>query len=127
VTTGGNSIRRSSPPQAVQKVRDGVYAVQVLLSEPPNADWKRLFYDIQRDTPPDFPPRSCDISGSVLRFRSDGPSVEARIALIDRWIVRANEKEASLGVRTEEERRHREELAREHVELAELTKRWSGL
>ena len=125
--TGGNGIRRATPPQAVQKIRDGVYAIQVLLSEPPNADWKRLFYDIQRDTPPDFPPRSCEISGSVLRFRCEAASVESRIVLIDRWILRANEKEATLGVRTEEERQRREELAREHVELAELTKRWSNL
>ena len=122
-----SAIRRAGPPQAVQKVRDGFYAIQVLLSEPPNADWKRLFYDLQRDAPPDFPPRSCDFSGSVLRFRSDAVSVEQKIALIDRWMARANEKEASLGVRTEEDRHRREELAREHAELAELTKRWSNL
>lgn len=122
-----NGIRRASSPQAVQKIREGVYAIQVLLSEPPNADWKRLFYDIQRDVPPDFPPRSCEISGSVMRFRSDAGSMDEKIGLIDRWIVRANEKEASLGARTEEERRRREELAREHAELAELTKRWEKL
>lgn len=122
-----NGIKRASAPQAVQKVRDGVYAIQILLSEPPNADWKRLFYDLQRDAPPDFPPRSCDISGSVIRFRSDAASVEQKIALIDRWIVRANDKEASLGSRTEEDRKRREDLAREHAELAELTKRWSNL
>lgn len=121
------SIQRAGPPQAVQKVREGVYAIQVRLSEPPNADWKRLFYDAQRDVPPDFPPRSCEISGATLRFRSDAGSVDQKIAVIDRWIARANEKEASLGARTEEERRRREELAREQEELAELTKRWAHL
>ena len=125
MTTTG--IRRAGPPQAVQKVHEGVYVIQVLLTEPPNADWKRMFYDAQRDVPPDFPPRSADISGSVLRFRSDAASVEQKIALIDRWIARANEKEASMGARTEEERRRREELAREHQELAELTTRWGKL
>ena len=125
MTTSG--IRRASPTQAVQKIRDGAYAIQVLLSEPPNADWKRLFYDIQRDFPPEFPPRSCDISGSVLRFRSDAASVGEKIGWIDRWIVRANEKEATLGARTEEERHRREELVRKHAELAELSKRWSNL
>jgi hypothetical protein len=121
------SIRRASPPQAVQKIREGVYALQVLLTEPPSADWKRLFYDAQRDVPPDFPPRSVEISGSVLRFRSDAASVERKIGLIDRWIVRANEKEASMGARTEEERQRREELAREQQELADLNSRWTKL
>ena len=125
MTTTG--IRRAGPPQAVQKVREGVYVIQVLLTEPPNADWKRMFYDAQRDVTPDFLPRSADISGSVLRFRSDAASVEQKIALIDRWIARANEKEASMGARTEEERRRREELAHEHQELAELTTRWEKL
>ena len=121
------SIRRASPPQAVQKIRDGVYAIQVLLTEPPSADWKRLFYDAQRDVPPDFPPRSVEISGSVLRFRSDAASVEQKIGWIDRWIVRAGEKEASMGARTEEERQRREELAREFQELADLNRRWAKL
>jgi len=122
-----SSIRRMSPPQAVQKVRERIYSVQVLLSEPPNADWKRLFYDAQRDVPPDFPPRSVELSGSVLRFRSDGESVEQKIRLIDGWIERANQKEAAMGVRSEEERRRREELAREQKELAELNSRWAKL
>lgn len=121
------AIRRAGPPQAVQKIRDDMYAIQVLLSEPPNADWKRLFYDAQRDVPPDFPPRAVDISGSVLRFRSDAGSVEQKIILIDRWIVRANEKEATMGARTEEERRRREELARELQELGDLNSRWGRL
>ena len=121
------AIRRASPPQAVQKIRDGMYGIQVLLSEPPSADWKRLFYDTQRDVPPDFPPRSVEVSGSVLRFRSDAESVQQKVALIDRWIVRANEKEASMGARTEEERQRRDEMARELQELAELNRRWAKL
>ena len=121
------AIRRASPPQAVQKIRDGTYAIQVLLTEPPSADWKRLFYDAQRDVPPDFAPRSVEISGSVLRFRSDAASVEQKIALIDRWIARASEKEASMGARTEQERQRRDEMARELQELAELNQRWEKL
>jgi len=122
-----SSIRRVSPPHAVQKLRERVYSVQVLLSEPPNADWKRLFYDAQRDVPPDFPPRSVEVSGSVLRFRSDAESVEQKICLIDSWIERANRKEAAMGARSEEERRRREEMAREQGELAELNNRWAKL
>jgi hypothetical protein len=121
------AIRRAGPPQAVQKVRENMYAIQVLLSDAPNADWKRLFYDTQRDAPAEFPPRSVDISGSVLRFRSEPETVEQKIALIDRWISRANEKEASMGARTEEERRRREELTREVHELADLNTRWAKL
>ena len=121
------AIRRVGPPQAVQKIRDGMYGIQVLLTEPPSADWKRLFYDTQREVRPDFPPRSVEISGSVLRFRSEAASVEQKIALIDRWITRANEKETSMGARTEEERQRREETAREHAELAELSRRWEKL
>lgn len=120
-------IRRSGPPQAVQKLREDFYLIQVPLSEVPNADWKRLFYDIQRGYPPDFPPRSVEISGAMLRFRSEAAAVEQRVALIDQWIARANEKEASMGARTEEERRRREELAREQQELAELNARWAKL
>jgi hypothetical protein len=121
------AIRRVGPPQAVQKVRENMYALQVLLSDAPNADWKRLFYDMQRDFPPDFPPRSVDITGSVMRFRSEPSSVEQKIALIDRWIARANEKEASMGARTEEERHRREEMTREVRELADLNSRWAKL
>lgn len=121
------AIRRAGPPQAVQKVRENMYALQVLLSDAPNADWKRLFYDMQRDFPPDFPPRSVDITGSVMRFRSEPSSVEQKIALIDRWIARANEKEASMGARTEEERHRREEMTREVRELADLNSRWAKL
>jgi hypothetical protein len=100
--------------------------IQVALSEPPSADWKRFFYDLQRDAPPEFPPRSVDITGATLRFRSDAGSVEQKIALVDRWVERANHKEASLG-RSEQDKRRLEEAAREHRELAELNARWSKL
>ena len=122
-----NGIRRAGPPQAVQKLRADLYLVQVLLSEPPSADWKRLFYDAQQDVSPDFLPRSVEISGSVLRFRSDASGVETKIGRIDRWIERANQKEAALGARSQEERRRREELAREQHELATLNARWANL
>jgi hypothetical protein len=93
--------------------------VQVLLSEPPSADWKRLFYDAQQAPPPDFPPRAVEMSGITLRFRSEGSLVEQRIA---------NQKEAAMGGRLGEERqRRREEMTREQQELAEWNARWSKL
>ena len=126
--TTADGIKRASPPQAVQKLRQNFYLVQVALTETPSADWKRLFYDAQQSPPPDFPPRAVEISGAVLRFRSDGPGVEQKLGWIDRWIERANQKEASLGGRLDEERRRRrEEMAREQHELAELNARWSKL
>jgi hypothetical protein len=124
--TQSAGIRRAGPPVATQKLRESVYMVQVTLTEPPSADWKRFFYDLQRDAPPDFPPRSVDITGATLRFRSDAESVEHKIAFVDRWMERANSKEASLG-RSEQDRRRLDEVAREHRELAELNARWSKL
>lgn len=121
-------IKRAGPPQAVQKLRENFYMIQVALAETPSADWKRLFYDAQQSPPADFPPRAVEISGAVLRFRSETASVEAKLAWIDRWIERANQKEAALGGRLDEERRRRrEEMAREQRELAELNARWSKL
>jgi len=77
---------------------------------------------------PDFLPRSIDISGQVLRFRSDAASVEVKTAWIDRWIDRANEKEASMSARLDEERKHRrEEHHREQQELAAVNARWQKL
>jgi len=121
-------IKRAGPPQAVQKLRENFYMIQVALAETPSADWKRLFYDAQQSPPADFPPRAVEISGAVLRFRSEAASVEAKLSWIDRWIERANQKEAALGGRLDEERRRRrEEMAREQHELAELNARWSKL
>ena len=122
-----DGVHRMGPPQAVQKVRENVYLIQVNVSEIPGADWKRLFYDAQRGFPPEFPPRSVEISAHLVRFRSDAESVDQKIALIDRWIERANQKEATLGGRSEEERRRREEHAREMRELAEWNARWAKL
>jgi hypothetical protein len=123
-TTG---IRRVSPPQAVQKVRDNFYLIQVQISESPSADWRRLFYDMQRDTSADFPPRSVEISGTFFRFRSDAASVEQKVGWIDGWIEKANTKEAAMGVRSEEQRKRREDLAREQQELTALNARWAKL
>ncbi len=120
-----NPIRRAGPPQAVQKLRDDFYLVQILLSEPPGADWKRFFYEGQQSPPPDFPPRSVDISGTVLRFRSDSGSVAQKIRLLDEWIERANQKASVSGARSEDERRRREALLREQQELAALNECWS--
>ena len=122
-----DGIHRMGPPQAVQKVRENVYLVQVIVSEIPGADWKRLFYDAQRGFPPEFPPRSVEMSGATLRFRSDAGTVEEKLKWIDQWIERANAKEASMGTRSEEARRRREELAREQHELSELNSRWAKL
>jgi hypothetical protein len=115
------------PPQAVQKVRDNYYLVQVLVSESPSADWRRLFYETQQDVTPDFPTRSVEITGSLLRFRSDPATVQEKVGRIDRWLERANQKDAAMANRSEEQRRHREDLAREAQEMTQWNERWSKL
>jgi hypothetical protein len=121
-------IKRSGPPQAIQKLREGLYMVQITLSETPSADWKRLFYETQQSPPPDFPPRAVDISGNFVRFRAEIASVEAKTAWIDRWIERANQKESSMGGKLDEERRlRREEHQREQQELTEINSRLEKL
>ena len=124
----GDGIKRAGPPQAVQKLRENFYLIQVQLSETPSADWKRLFYDAQQSPPPDFPPRAVEISGYVLKFKSEAALAEQKIGWIDRWIERANQKESAMGGRLDEERRkRREELSREQAELAQLNARWAKL
>lgn len=125
MTTSG--IRRTSPPQAVQKVRDNFFLVQVSISESPSADWRRLFYDAQQDVPPDFAPRSVEITGTFLRFKSDPATVEQKIPLLDRWMERASTKEAAMGGRSEVQRQKKEELEREAHELAEWNSRWAQI
>jgi hypothetical protein len=121
-------IKRAGPPEAIQKLRDDLYMVQITLSETPSADWKRLFYETQRSPSPDFPPRAVDMSGHQLRFRTDAASVEAKTAWIDRWIDRANQKESAMGGKLDEERRRRrEEHQREQQELASVNARWEKL
>lgn len=122
-----SNIRRASPPQAVQKVRDNVYMVQLSINESPSGDWRRLFYDAQQDVPPDFTPRSIEITGTFLRFKADPASVEQKIALIDRWMERANQKEAAMALRSEGQREKKQELAREAEELAQWNARWAKL
>jgi len=122
-----SSVRRASPPQAVQKVRDNYYMVQLSINESPSGDWRRLFYDAQQDVRPDFTPRSIEITGAFLRFKADPSTVEQRIALIDRWIERANQKEAAMALRSEGQREKKEALARESQELAEWNARWAKL
>jgi hypothetical protein len=125
LTTSG--IRRASPPQAVQKIRDNFYLVQVSISESPSADWRRLFYDAQQDVPPDFAPRSVEITGTFLRFKSEPSTVEQKTTVIDRWLERASQKEAGMGGRSEVQRQKKEELERETHELAEWNLRWAKL
>jgi len=125
LTTSG--VRRASPPQAVQKIRDGVFLVQVSITESPSADWRRLFYDAQQEVPPDFAPRSVEITGTFLRFKADPATVEQKIALLDRWMDRASQKEASMGGRSEVQRQKKEELERESHELGEWNARWAKL
>ena len=121
-------IKRAGPPQAIQKLREDLYMVHVVLSKTPSADWKRLFYETQQAPSPDFPPRAVNIRGCLLRFRTDAVSVEAKTALIDRWIERANQKEAALGGKLDEERQgRREEYEREQQELAAVNARWAKL
>ncbi len=125
MTTTG--IRRTSPPQAVQKVREGVFLVQVGISESPSGDWRRLFYDAQQDVPPDFAPRSVEITGNFLRFKSDPATVEQKIGVLDRWMERASQKVAAMGGRSEVQRQKTEELTREAQELSEWNARWANL
>jgi hypothetical protein len=125
LTTTG--IKRASPPQAVQKVRDNYYLIQVSITESPSADWRRLFYETQQEVPADFPTRSVEITGTLLRFRSDPATVEEKIARIDRWLERANQKDAASAKRSEEQIRHREELAREAQEMTQWNAKWSKL
>ena len=126
MTTTG--IRRLGPPQAVQKIRDNFFLVQVSISESPTADWRRLFYDAQQDVQPEFPSRSVEISGTFLRFKSDPNTVEQKVRWIDRWLERANTKEASMAGRSSEmQRQKKEEAALETQELAEWNGRWANL
>lgn len=125
MTTTG--VRRASPPQAVQKIRDNVFLVQLSITSSPSGDWRRLFYDAQQDVPPDFAPRSIEITGTFLRFKSDPASVEQKVALLDRWMERASQKEAAMAGRSEGQRQKMEELARESQELADWNARWSKL
>lgn len=105
-------------------LRENFYLLQVLLSEAPSADWKRLFYDAQSSAPAEFPPQAVEIRGPFLRFRSDAGSVDQKIG----WIDRANQKEVAMGGRLDEQQRHRrEEVSREQAELAELNTRWARL
>jgi hypothetical protein len=54
--------------------------------------------------------------------------VEARTAWIDRWIERANQKEAAMGGKLDEERRRRrDEHQREQQELAAINANWEKL
>jgi hypothetical protein len=122
-----SSVRRSSAPQAVQKIRDNFFLVQVSITESPSADWRRLFYDAQQEVPPDFAPRSVEITGSFLRFKTDPSSVEQKIALLDRWMERASQKEAAMGGRSEVQRQKKEELERESKEIAEWNARWANM
>jgi hypothetical protein len=98
------------------------------LTETPSADWKRLFYDAQQAPPADFPPRAVEMSGHLLRFRSGPDGIDQKMGWIDRWISRANQKEAAMGGRlSEEQRQRREEMSHEQAELAELNMRWAKL
>ena len=120
-------MRRTGPPQAIQKIRENVYMVQVTISGSPSGDWRRMFYEAERNPSPDFSPRSVEITGTLLRFKSDPASVEQRIGALDRWIERASQKEASMAGRSEAQRHKQEEAEREVQELAEWNARWSKL
>lgn len=122
-----DGVKRAGPPQAVQKLRENVFLIQVPINEVPSADWKRLFYDTQQAPPPDFPPRSVEMLGLNLRFRCEAPLVEQRIAILDKWIERANQKEAGMGARSEERQKRREEHTREQSEIADWNGKWAKL
>jgi hypothetical protein len=122
-----NGVRRTGPPQAIQKIREGVYLLQVSISASPSADWRRLFYEAERNPQADFTPRAVEITGTLLRFKSDPESVEQRIVSLDRWMEKATSKEASMAGRSEAQRQKQEEAEREARELAEWNTRWAKL
>ena len=64
---------------------------------------------------------------SAVVVRASNENVGERIATVDRWLERANQKEAVMGLRTEEKRRRRQEMAQEHSELMEVNERWAKL
>ena len=125
MTTSG--VRRAGPPQAVQKIRDNYFLLQVPINESPSADWRRLFYEAQHDAGAEFAPRAVEISGTLLRFKSEPAAVEQKIASIDRWIEKATTKEAGMGGRSEVQRQKKEEAEREAHELGEWNARWAKL
>jgi hypothetical protein len=125
LTTTG--IRRASPPQAVQKIRDNYFLVQVAISESPSADWRRMFYEAQHDAPVEFTPRSVEVTGTLLRFKSDPQGVEQKLVSLDRWIAKATQKEAGMAGRSEVQRQKKEDAEREAVELGEWNTRWAKL
>ncbi len=127
ITGDTAGIRRSGPPQAIQKVRENYFLVQVLLTASPSADWRRLFYEAKHEKASDFQPRSVEISGALMRFRTEPEAVEQRMKLIDQWAAFANEKDAAMGNRNEDQRRKREELAHEAEELNQWNGRWAKL
>ena len=127
MSAAAEGVRRITPPQAVQKLKENLYLVHIGLSESPGADWKRLFYEAQGQVTGEFIPRSVEITGAILRFRASNETVGERLATVDRWLERANQKEAAMGLRTEEQRRRRLELGQEHQELAEVNSRWAKL
>ncbi len=101
--------------------------MQLSITGSPSGDWRRLFYDAQQDVPPDFAPRSIEITGTFLRFKSDPGSVEQKISLLDRWMERASQKEAAMAGRSEGQRQKMEEMAREVEELSQWNERWAKL
>ena len=120
-------MKRTGPPQAIQKIREGVYMVQVSISASPSADWRRLFYEAERSLQGDFGPRAIEITGTLLRFKSDPAAVQDRIAALDRWMERASQKEAAMAGRSEAQRQKQEEAERETHELSEWNERWAKL
>jgi hypothetical protein len=125
LTTSG--IRRASPPQAVQKIRENYFLLQVALSETPSADWRRMFYEAQHDAPVEFTPRSVEVTGTLLRFKSDPQGVEQKLVSLDRWIEKATQKEAGMAGRSEVQRQKKEDAEREAHELGEWNARWAKL
>jgi hypothetical protein len=120
-----NGVRRTGPPQAIQKIREGVYMVQVAISASPSADWRRLFYEAERNPQAEFTPRSIEITGTLLRFKSDPAAVEGRIATLDGWMEKATKKESAMAGRSEAQRQKQEEAEREARELADWNARWA--
>ncbi len=121
-------IKRTGPPQAVQKLRDDLYLIQIATFGNADGGLEAPFLRNAASAAARLSSPRVDISGTFVRFRSDVPSVAAKTAWIDRWIERANQKEGAMGGKLDEERRRRrDEHQREQEELAAINAAWEKL
>ena len=99
-----NGIQRTSPPQAVQKIRDGVFHRAGGAFQKPQRGLAATFLRRAAGRHSGFRAAIHGDIGDFLRFKVDPSGVEQKIRVLDRWMDRANQKEATMGGRTEVQR-----------------------